>query len=164
MIRNFVTNLWIWSVWRQLSGDMCPVRYSCRAPGFKCPQENDILTAVSTLSPVRIHTCHIMMMMNITLLCKMRFSQQQRWQWCSSGLWCHADLKVDTNILEKHTISIFRAEDGDSMFLWNVGTSLWVHMVSQPRRMSLSWHCYIVIMGSLWFKRLYMGQCTYERE
>jgi hypothetical protein len=36
-----------------------------------------------------------------------------RW-WCSFGLWRHVDSEVDTNDAEKHTVSIFRAEDGNS--------------------------------------------------
>jgi hypothetical protein len=36
--------------------------------------------------------------------------------------------------LEKHTVSIFRTEDGDSMFLQNVGICLQIHTVLQPRR------------------------------
>jgi hypothetical protein len=31
------------------------------------------------------------------------------WWWCS-GFWCCVDSSVDANILEKHTVSIFRAE------------------------------------------------------
>jgi hypothetical protein len=34
----------------------------------------------------------------------------------SSGLWHRVELWVDTNILEKHIVSIFSPEDGDSMF------------------------------------------------
>jgi hypothetical protein len=33
------------------------------------------------------------------------------------------DLSVDTSILEKHTVSIF-CEDGDSMFLQDAGISI----------------------------------------
>jgi hypothetical protein len=38
----------------------------------------------------------------------------------------------------KHTVSIFSPEDGDSMFLQNVGLYLQVYMVSQPRSTSSS--------------------------
>jgi hypothetical protein len=30
---------------------------------------------------------------------------------------------VDTNVSEKHTVAIFRGEDGDGMFLRNIGIS-----------------------------------------
>jgi hypothetical protein len=43
------------------------------------------------------------------------------------------NLQVDTNILEKHTVSIFRDEDGDSMFLQNTGIYQQVHMALLPR-------------------------------
>jgi hypothetical protein len=46
------------------------------------------------------------------------------------------DLQVDTSVLEKHTVSIFRAED--SMFFQNNGIYLQAHMKSQPRRPSTS--------------------------
>lgn len=36
---------------------------------------------------------------------------------CCSGLWCCVDSLVDTTVLEKHTVSIMRHEDGDIMFL-----------------------------------------------
>jgi hypothetical protein len=43
-------------------------------------------------------------------------------------------LELDTIVLEEHTASIFRAEHGGSMFLWNADTHLHVHMVWQRRR------------------------------
>jgi hypothetical protein len=49
-------NLCISSLWRQDSWVVCSVRYSCLALGFRWPQANEMFTAVSTLSPVRIHT------------------------------------------------------------------------------------------------------------
>jgi len=49
-------NLCIFSLSRHVSAVVCSVRYSCWAPGFRWPQEKEMLTAVSTLSPVRIHT------------------------------------------------------------------------------------------------------------
>jgi hypothetical protein len=49
------------------------------------------------------------------------------------ALWHHANLRVDTNILEdqKQTASIFNAEGGCSMCLCNIGIYLQVHMVQQ---------------------------------
>jgi hypothetical protein len=44
-----------------------------------------------------------------SIMWDLRFSWRRRWQWCSE-LWCCADLHVNTNIPEKHTVSIFRAE------------------------------------------------------
>lgn len=44
----------------------------------------------------------------------------------------------DTNILEKHTIFIFCAEDGGSMFLQNAGIYLQTHMSLQSRRQTLT--------------------------
>jgi hypothetical protein len=38
-----------------------------------------------------------------------------------SGWKNHNLPKVDTNVTEKHTVSIFRAYEGDSIFLRNVG-------------------------------------------
>jgi hypothetical protein len=40
---------------------------------------------------------------------------------CSAGLWRRVDLQVDTNVSEKHTVSIFRVE---------------IHTASQPRTTS----------------------------
>jgi hypothetical protein len=64
------------------------------------------------------------------------FSWHCWWQCCFSGLWHCVNSWESTNILEKYTVSIFRAEDGDSMFLWNVSIYLWVYTVLQPRRTS----------------------------
>jgi hypothetical protein len=38
-----------------------------------------------------------------------------------SGLWLYIDPQVDNNVSKKHTVSISRAEEGDSMFLRNAG-------------------------------------------
>jgi hypothetical protein len=55
------------------------------------------------------------------------------------------DSYVDTDVSEKHAVSIFspvgdvsiiRAEDGDSMFLLEVGIYLQVHTALQPRTTS----------------------------
>jgi hypothetical protein len=42
------------------------------------------------------------------------------------------------NVSEKYTVSIFRAEDGDSMFLLNVVIYLRVYTAPKPRRTSSS--------------------------
>jgi hypothetical protein len=41
---------------------------------------------------------------------------------------------VDTKVSEEHTTSIFRSEDGGSIFPLNVSAHLQFHMVSQPKR------------------------------
>jgi hypothetical protein len=43
-------------------------------------------------------------------------------------------LQVEPNVSEEHTVTIFRAEDRDNMFLQNDGIYLQVHMVLQPGR------------------------------
>jgi hypothetical protein len=58
--------------------------------------------------------------------------------WCYSGLWSRVHASVDTNVLEKHTVSMFRAEDGDSMFLRNVGFYRQVYTAPKPRITSSS--------------------------
>jgi hypothetical protein len=65
-----------------------------------------------------------------------RFGFSGRWGWwChSSKFLCCVDSSVDANISEKHTVSIFRAEDGDNTFLWNAGIYQWVYMAPKPRR------------------------------
>jgi hypothetical protein len=50
-----------------------------------------------------------------------KFSRQWGRRCCSSEVWCRVDRSVDANALEKHTACIFWVEDGDSMFLRNVG-------------------------------------------
>jgi hypothetical protein len=47
----------------------------------------------------------------------------------------HVDSQDDTNVTEKRTVSIYSLEDGDSVFLQNVGIYQWVCTVSQPRTM-----------------------------
>jgi hypothetical protein len=42
--------------------------------------------------------------------------------------------QVGLNVSEEHTISIFRALDISSMFLWNNGIYLQVHTAFLPRR------------------------------
>jgi hypothetical protein len=46
---------------------------------------------------------------------------------------CLVDFLIDTNVLEERTASIFRAEDGGSMFLQN-DVCLQVNTALQPRR------------------------------
>jgi hypothetical protein len=48
---------------------------------------------------------------------------------------------VDTNVSEEHSLSIFRAEDGGSMFLRNVGVYLQDHAALQHRKTNIyvSW-------------------------
>jgi hypothetical protein len=41
-------------------------------------------------------------------------------------------LKTDADILEKHAVSIFRVQDGDSKLLRNVGIDLRVYTASKP--------------------------------
>lgn len=41
---------------------------------------------------------------------------------------------TDTNVLEKYTVYIFRADYEDSMSLWNIVTYLQVYILPQPRR------------------------------
>jgi hypothetical protein len=52
---------------------------------------------------------------------------------CSSLLWCHVDSYLDTNVSEKNTVSIFSPEDGDSIFLQNIGICIQVYMVSTQK-------------------------------
>jgi hypothetical protein len=62
--------------------------------------------------------------------------------------------RINTNILEKHIVSIYSPEDGDNMFLWTIGTYLQVPTVLQPRRPTLTsspaWKPKISICASLW--------------
>jgi hypothetical protein len=44
------------------------------------------------------------------------------------------DLYLNTKVSEEHIASIFRAEDGSSMFLWNLGIYLQVHTALLSRR------------------------------
>jgi hypothetical protein len=45
-------------------------------------------------------------------------------------------LEVDTNVSEKHAVSIVRAEDGDSLFLRNDGINLQNHTAPKPNTTS----------------------------
>jgi hypothetical protein len=57
----------------------------------------------------------------------LRFSLLWGW-WSSSGFWRRVDSSIDANVSEKHTVSIFSPEDGDSMFsetLASTGESTW---------------------------------------
>jgi hypothetical protein len=45
---------------------------------------------------------------------------------------------VDTNVSEKYTVSIFRAEDGESMFLQKLSIYLRVYTASKPKKSSSS--------------------------
>jgi hypothetical protein len=65
------------------------------------------------------------------------------------NVWRHVDLKVDTNVSEKHTVSIFSSEDGDSMFLRNVEIYLWVPTASQPRRTTYTLEGVYLLLPSL---------------
>jgi hypothetical protein len=49
-------------------------------------------------------------------------------------VWLRVDFSVDTNVSEKHIVSIFGPEDGGSMFLRNVNTYLRVYTAPKPRR------------------------------
>jgi hypothetical protein len=55
------------------------------------------------------------------------------WWYFSSGFWHCVDSLVDANNLEKHTVSIFCPEDGDSMFLQNTGIYQ-VYVITKPKR------------------------------
>jgi hypothetical protein len=52
---------------------------------------------------------------------------------------------VDTNVSQKHTVSIFRAENGDSMFLRNVGIYLRDYTAPEPRRSTTSPSCHPLV-------------------
>jgi hypothetical protein len=67
----------------------------------------------------------------------LRFSRQWGWR-CCSGLWRRVNSQVDTKVSEKHAVSNFSSEDGDSMFLRNVGICIRIYTASQPRRATLS--------------------------
>jgi hypothetical protein len=56
------------------------------------------------------------------------------------GFWCRVDSYVDTIISEKHTLSTFRAVDGDNrpMFFRNVDIYLRIYTASKPRRTTSS--------------------------
>jgi hypothetical protein len=71
---------------------------------------------------------------NIVMLWDLRFSWWwEWWWWCSSGFLRYVDSLVDDSVSEKHTVSIFRAEGADSMFLRNIGTYWQVYTVPKPR-------------------------------
>jgi hypothetical protein len=53
-------------------------------------------------------------------------------------VWRRVDLSVDASVSEKHTAAIFNPEDGDNMFLRNVGMNLSVYTAPKPRRTSSS--------------------------
>jgi hypothetical protein len=53
-------------------------------------------------------------------------------------MWRRMDLYVDTNVTEKHTVSIFRAEDEESRFLRNIAIYRRVLTASHFRRITLS--------------------------
>jgi hypothetical protein len=55
----------------------------------------------------------------------------------STELWHRVIWQADTNVLEEHISSIFRAKDGCSMFLRNVGICLQVHMAFQQISLAL---------------------------
>jgi hypothetical protein len=57
---------------------------------------------------------------------------------CSFGLCRRVDSYVDSNVSEKHTVSFFSPEDGERMFLRNVGIYLWVYTAPGPRTSSSS--------------------------
>jgi hypothetical protein len=67
--------------------------------------------------------------------------------WCSSGFWRRVDPSVDVNVSEKHTVCIFRAEDGDSKFLRNAGIYQRVYTAPKLRR---TWSLSKVV---LWWMR-----------
>jgi hypothetical protein len=85
-------------------------------------------------------------------LWNLRFSR--RWEWCSSGFWHRVDSSVDGNVSETHTVSIFRAENGDSMFLRNVVIYRWVYAVPKSRTtLSSITSCLLIyIATSTWLK------------
>jgi hypothetical protein len=63
------------------------------------------------------------------LLWNVPWKQQATCQCRSSRLQRQVDLQVCTNILEKNTVSIFRAEDGNTIFLWITGdTDIFIAM------------------------------------
>jgi hypothetical protein len=66
-----------------------------------------------------------------TILWNLRFSRWWGW-WYSSAFWQCVGSSVDAIISEKHTVSIFSAEDGDGMFLRNVGIYR-VYTARKPR-------------------------------
>jgi hypothetical protein len=59
------------------------------------------------------------------------------------GFWRCVDLSVDANVSEKHTISVFRAEDGDSVFLQNFGIN---RRVCTFVLISGSWYILLVLV------------------
>jgi hypothetical protein len=70
----------------------------------------------------------------------MKFSR--RWCQSSSGLWRRVDSQVDANVLEEHAVSsaVFNPEHGGSIFLWNAGIYLRVHMAStQKKKIAVFW-------------------------
>jgi hypothetical protein len=46
------------------------------------------------------------------ILWDLRFSRRWGWWCCFSGFWRRVESPVDANVSEKHTVDIFRAEDG----------------------------------------------------
>lgn len=68
--------------------------------------------------------------------------------------------KLTDRQVEKHTVSIYSAEEGDSMFVFNVDIYLWVYTASKPRRTSYG---YVACGGNVKMKaKLYLEKFKME--
>jgi hypothetical protein len=74
------------------------------------------------------HCGHLIFMWDL------RFSWQWQCWWCYFGLSHCVDWLVEAKISEKRAVSIFRAEDGDSMLLQNIDFYQWAHTATLPKR------------------------------